>query len=95
MTIRVNNWLPQYLKSLFILSQTYTSTFQWPDPDGFYADRKQLSLSLKCFITTLVNLIPDVNVKNIEDEVLAHFLNYKVNNFIKKSFKRKLLSKWC
>jgi hypothetical protein len=80
MTIRVNNWLPQYLKALFILSQTYTSTFQGPDPDGFYADRKQLSLSFKCFITTLVNLIPDVNVKNIMvsyiymDETIANTL---------------------
>jgi len=60
-----NDWLPIYLKALFILSQTYKSTFQGPDPDGFFADQRQLSFSFKCFITTLINLVPDKNIKNI------------------------------
>jgi hypothetical protein len=65
MNIRINNWLPHYLKALFIISQTYKSTFKGPDPDGFFADENQLKLSFKCFITTLINLVPDKNVKDI------------------------------
>ena len=65
MNIPTNIWLPIYLKALFILSQTYKSTFKVPDADGFYASQEQLATSFKCFITTLINLVPDNNVKSI------------------------------
>ena len=75
--LKINVWFPKYIKCLFIFSQTYLTTFQTPDPDGFYADQNKLKLSMKCFVQTLVNLVPDTYVK---DKMTSFIF---MNNYVK------------
>jgi hypothetical protein len=75
--LKVSVWFPKYIKCLFIFSQTYLSTFQMPDPDGFYADKEKLKVSMKCFTQTLVNLVPDTYLK---DKMLSFIF---MNNYVK------------
>ena len=60
MPLKFDDWFQKYIKSLFILSQTFKSTFKNPDKDGFQATDDLLIISMKCYIQCLSNIIPDL-----------------------------------
>jgi len=57
--LKLNVWFPTYLRCLYIMSQTYKSTYETPDPDGKRPTDQEITYAFKCFITSMINTMPD------------------------------------
>ncbi len=79
------------MKALYILSQTYLKTYDAPDPDGKRPTNEEIKYAFKCFIQSLINVLPDEMTKEklqgyiymnqyVEDTLMS---NDKIRSFLK------------
>jgi len=89
--MNLNKWFPIYMKALYILSQTYLKTYDSPDPDGKRPTKEEIKYAFKCFIQSLINIVPDEMTKEklqgyvymnqyVEETLMS---NEKISSFLK------------